>query len=96
MKSYSKVMRDNFLADLANLIMLRPVYRQSNNQEKVTTMADLSITRKDILNRAAQAAAYAEQARTPDTRTSWAETARAWVDIANAMYDVAETVTITF
>jgi hypothetical protein len=67
-----------------------------NNRKRKTKMANLSFTRRDVLNRAASAASNAEQARDDDRRVAWAQTARAWVDIANAMPNVAETVTTTF
>lgn len=96
MKSYSKVMKDNFLADLANMLMLRPVHRQPKQIEKEPTMANLSLTRTDALNRAAQAAYNAETSDDIDVCVAWAETAHAWVAVAKEMHgNSPSTVTVT-
>jgi hypothetical protein len=49
------------------------------------TMADLSLTRKDILTRAAQAAYNAESSSDIDTSIAWAEVAHAWVAVSKEM-----------
>lgn len=59
-------------------------------------MADLSLTRVDAINRAAQAAYNAETSDDLDLCVALAETAHAWVAVAKEMHGSSPlTVTIT-
>lgn len=85
MRSYSKVMKDNFLTDLANMLTLRPIYRKPQNQKKVMTMNQLSLTRADVIQRAAQAAYNSETSDNVDVSMAWAKTTHAWIAVAKEM-----------
>jgi hypothetical protein len=57
-------------------------------------MDQLSLDRRDVLERAAQAAYNSEVSDDLDLSVAWAETTHAWVAVANAMANCTDTVTI--